>query len=393
MALTAIGRAALVSREGVKTKAYRDSVGVWTIGVGHTSAAGHPQVAPGLTITRAEAMEIFDRDLAKYEATVDHAVKVPLKDHERDALVSICYNIGQGAFAGATFVKLLNRGERELVGSAIMSWTKNKELIGRRTAERLQFETSYDESLPKGRAEDRDPVKADGSAPASAAPTRRTEPKRRVWGEELLSEDDIRFVQQRLLQLGYPEVGLVDGMWAPKGKVSAAVTLLQGTAAALGEKVAVDGHYGPQTKRLLDPMNGTRYARVVSAQRASTTASDLAKIGTPGVVQGRKITFTSAIGILSTVLGIAFTTWQTVSAGQAQLPMGSSLVLGFLPPWVALIAPYAFTFATLCYTAFAGNGLVQTSVDRFKEGIDNTGLPPSTEGGPGGLFGRMFGVR
>jgi|UPI00055E5A08 hypothetical protein len=40
MRISAAGRKAIAQREGNKLKAYLDSVGVWTIGVGHTSAAG-----------------------------------------------------------------------------------------------------------------------------------------------------------------------------------------------------------------------------------------------------------------------------------------------------------------------------------------------------------------
>src|SRR4051812_18210167 len=93
------GRALLTKREGVRLKAYRDSVGVWTIGVGHTSAAGPPTVTPGQTITAQECDEIFRRDLVQYENAVNKAVKVPLAQHQFDACVSLCYNIGAGGFA------------------------------------------------------------------------------------------------------------------------------------------------------------------------------------------------------------------------------------------------------------------------------------------------------
>jgi len=42
MDLSAIGKAVLIAREGRRLHAYRDSVGIWTIGIGHTSAAGRP---------------------------------------------------------------------------------------------------------------------------------------------------------------------------------------------------------------------------------------------------------------------------------------------------------------------------------------------------------------
>ena len=104
MRMSPEGRRRLSQREGTKLKAYRDSVGVWTIGIGHTSMAGPPQVTPGLTISKEECDAIFARDLIKYENAVNNAVKVPLQQNEFDALVSLCYNIGPGALARSSVV-------------------------------------------------------------------------------------------------------------------------------------------------------------------------------------------------------------------------------------------------------------------------------------------------
>ena len=62
--------------EGCKLKAYRCPAGVCTIGYGHTSAAGMPQVTDGMTITQARAEEILRVDIVKYERAVDDLVKV-----------------------------------------------------------------------------------------------------------------------------------------------------------------------------------------------------------------------------------------------------------------------------------------------------------------------------
>lgn len=133
------GLKTLEAREGVRLKAYKDSVGIWTIGVGHTSMAGPPVVTPKLTITSAECDEIFARDIAKYEATVNSAVKVPISQTEFDALVSLCFNIGQGGFAKSSVVKRLNTGDRAGAAKAFLMWNKPKEIIGRRTGEMRQF--------------------------------------------------------------------------------------------------------------------------------------------------------------------------------------------------------------------------------------------------------------
>ena len=68
------GVAFIAALEGVVTRAYRDVAGVWTIGVGHTAAAGPPKPVAGMTISRAEAFRILAGDLPRYEARVDRAL-------------------------------------------------------------------------------------------------------------------------------------------------------------------------------------------------------------------------------------------------------------------------------------------------------------------------------
>ncbi|CCJ07116.1 lysozyme [Methylocystis sp. SC2] len=137
--MSADGRAKLMQREGVRTKAYRDSVGVWTIGVGHTAAAGPPHPVAGMEISRAEVDRLLSRDLGQYENAVNGAVRVPLTQGQFDALVSFCFNIGIGGFKGSTVVKLLNKRNYRGAADAFMKWVKPPEIRGRRESERQQF--------------------------------------------------------------------------------------------------------------------------------------------------------------------------------------------------------------------------------------------------------------
>jgi lysozyme len=134
------GIALIKEFEGLELKAYLCPANVWTIGYGHTAAAGPPPVRPGMTITPDEAENILRNDLVKYENAVERAVKVDLTQRQFDALVSLCYNIGPGAFAKSTLVRKLNRGEYDSVPAELMKWTKasGRELAGlvrRRRAE------------------------------------------------------------------------------------------------------------------------------------------------------------------------------------------------------------------------------------------------------------------
>lgn len=141
MRMSADGRAKLIEREGLRTKAYRDSVGVWTIGVGHTSAAGAPSVTPGLVITKAQADEILSRDLRQFEALVNDAVRAPLSQGQFDALCSFAFNIGDkgGRFRKSTAVRRLNEGNYVAAADALLLWNKPPEIKRRRESERAQF--------------------------------------------------------------------------------------------------------------------------------------------------------------------------------------------------------------------------------------------------------------
>lgn len=148
MKLSNEGRKRLIDREGVRTKAYQDTKGIWTIGIGHTSMAGPPEVHPGLEITRQQVDEIFARDVVKYEQAVLRAIKKPMEQHEFDAYVSLCYNIGPSAFARSSTVRYFNEGDKERAASTILMWNRPPEVQGRRRTEYDQFRTPYVAKTP-----------------------------------------------------------------------------------------------------------------------------------------------------------------------------------------------------------------------------------------------------
>lgn len=130
--------------EGCKLTAYRDIVGVWTIGYGHTSRAGPPTVKAGLVITQDEAGEILKKDLIVFMDVVDNVVKVPVNENMRGAMVSLCYNIGPGAFSESSLVRKLNAGDVSGAADAFLSWKKAggrdvQGLLNRRHDERKLF--------------------------------------------------------------------------------------------------------------------------------------------------------------------------------------------------------------------------------------------------------------
>jgi GH24 family phage-related lysozyme (muramidase) len=113
------------SFEGLRTAAYPDpGTGgePWTIGYGHTSAAGPPNVYPGLTITTAEAEEILKRDLGVFENTVSSATtRTPTSD-QFSAMVSFTFNVGSGAFRDSTLLKKHNAGDFAGAADEFLRW-------------------------------------------------------------------------------------------------------------------------------------------------------------------------------------------------------------------------------------------------------------------------------
>ena len=126
--------------EGCKLKAYKCPAGIWTIGYGHTSAAGAPEVVQGMTITQADANNILRRDLVKYETGVEALVKQPLTQRQFDVLVDFAYNAGIGALKSSTLLKKVNTADFDAVPAELMKWTKGggkilPGLVKRRRAE------------------------------------------------------------------------------------------------------------------------------------------------------------------------------------------------------------------------------------------------------------------
>ena len=132
MRMSDAGIALIKEFEGCRLTAYKCPAGVWTIGYGHTSAAGSPEVTPGMTITQQEAEDILRRDLVKYENGVIKLVNVDLTQGQFDALVDFAYNAGVGALGKSTLLKKVNAEDFDAVPTELMKWTKagGRELAG-----------------------------------------------------------------------------------------------------------------------------------------------------------------------------------------------------------------------------------------------------------------------
>ncbi len=142
MKLSKQGLAEIAGYEGCCTAPYKDSVGVWTFGVGHTRFDGAPipETMPrGQDMSLEYCFELFQERIQRYEDGVNKAVHIAILQHQFDALMSFHYNTG--AIGKATLVAKLNAGEsNHEVAKAFLMWNKPKEIIRRRTNESKLFE-------------------------------------------------------------------------------------------------------------------------------------------------------------------------------------------------------------------------------------------------------------
>ena len=141
------GRKLLIERESLETKAYRDSKGYWTIGVGHLLSLDKNADYSGLVWTREKCEQVFAEDLAKYEKAVNDGVKVAIPQHAFDALVSFTHNVGEGdpkrpetgGFLNSTLLRMINAGNMVEAAKQFDRWHIPAEITSRRNAEREQF--------------------------------------------------------------------------------------------------------------------------------------------------------------------------------------------------------------------------------------------------------------
>jgi len=133
--------------EGIRNRPYRCPAGLWTVGVGHLIGDGKslPESWNRL-FTKEEIDGILKRDLRRFELGVRKMLpSVPLRQHEFDALVSFCFNLGLGTFQRSTLRQALLRGDKKAAMESLVKYCRagGKILRGlqiRRLDERALFE-------------------------------------------------------------------------------------------------------------------------------------------------------------------------------------------------------------------------------------------------------------
>lgn len=116
----------LVKRfEGLELRAYRDPVGVVTIGYGYTNRAGFgPGVKMGDVWTEKQAEDMLRQALDLFAKRIIGGFTRRPEPHEFGAFLSLAYNIGADGFLKSTALKRWNAGDVDGAAEALQWWNK-----------------------------------------------------------------------------------------------------------------------------------------------------------------------------------------------------------------------------------------------------------------------------
>jgi len=131
------------SFEGLRQTATRLPDGRWSLGYGHTFSARE-----GARVSEDDAEALLRFDLLPIVEALNTLIQVPLEQHQFDALVSFCFNIGIDNFKTSKVLKRLNEGQMDEAAQAMDAWRSAEfngqvyvlePLIRRRAAEKDLF--------------------------------------------------------------------------------------------------------------------------------------------------------------------------------------------------------------------------------------------------------------
>ena len=133
--------------EGVRNRPYRCPANLYTVGVGHLIGDGKSLPESwNRTFSQEEIDGLLKSDLRRFELGVSKMLpNVPLRQHEFDAIISFCFNLGLGCFQRSTLRQALLRGDKKAAMESLVKYCRagGKILRGlqiRRLDEKALFE-------------------------------------------------------------------------------------------------------------------------------------------------------------------------------------------------------------------------------------------------------------
>ena len=106
--------------EGFSAKAYLCPAGYLTIGYGQRI----PDEYSEQILTKAKALEMLEGMCNILVNKIAILITVEITQNMLDAIISLCYNIGIGAFAKSTLLKKLNNSDFTGAANEFLRWDK-----------------------------------------------------------------------------------------------------------------------------------------------------------------------------------------------------------------------------------------------------------------------------
>ncbi len=146
MTVSVFGLTIIKYFEGFRAEPYLCPAGVPTIGYGSTFYSdGTAVTMEDESVTEEEASILLQKTIdEEYSVTVDSGVLVEVNQQQFDAMVSLTYNIGSGAFLGSTLLEYCNLEEHQMAADEFLSWVYvngevSQGLVNRREVERALY--------------------------------------------------------------------------------------------------------------------------------------------------------------------------------------------------------------------------------------------------------------
>jgi lysozyme len=157
MHISDTGIAFIKTWEGCRLEAYLDPVNVATIGYGCIAYPDGRPVRLGDKITQEQADALLTEECEKVAEAISALIRVRVGQNQWDALTSLAYNIGEGAFANSTLLRKLNASDEQGAAEQFLVWNKGTidgvkveipGLTNRRHAEKWLFESAAQPGEP-----------------------------------------------------------------------------------------------------------------------------------------------------------------------------------------------------------------------------------------------------
>jgi lysozyme len=124
--LNSVGYNLIKEFEGLSLKPYKCQANINTIGYGSTYYENGTRVQMSdAPITKQRAEQLLQHTADRFASKVFNLLKKPVTQNQFNALVSFAFNVGSGALASSTLLKLVNVNPNDItIKSEFLRWNK-----------------------------------------------------------------------------------------------------------------------------------------------------------------------------------------------------------------------------------------------------------------------------